>query len=322
MSESKQITMQQAAEIVKDGAMISFSGFTIWRRPCAFVFELIRQQKRRLHLIEVNSGPHSEFLIGGGCVSIWESSWIGHENYGKFGANLTRKLKGGSIICEDYSHFEMGFRFLAASAGIPFIPTRTAMGTDIHNPHYDMLGRAGLRDGSNPKIPRKKYDVIDDPFFKGCQQVLVPAAKVDVAVLSVQQASRDGTVRIGGQFFSDPEIARAAETTIVVAEEIVPEDYLRREPRLNTIPNLVVDYVVECPFGAHPTGVSGFYDADGDFIRNFYMQTRTQEGFDEFAREWIHGMDHRRYIEKLGASRLISLKANSALGFSSKVQKG
>lgn len=316
MNKTKQISLQQAVEIVQDGSMITFSGFTIWRRPCAFAYELIRQKKRDLHLIELNSGPHSEFLIGAGCVAIWESSWIGHEIYGRYGANLSRKIKDKEIIYEDYSHAEMGFRFLAGSAGIPFMPSQTAFGTDIHNPEYDMLGRAGLRDGKNPKIPLQKYLVTEDPFFKGGKQVLVPAARPDIAILMVQQAGTDGTIRIEGQFFADPEIARSADTTIVLAEEIVPEEYLRREPRLNTIPGFVVDYIVECPYGAHPTGISGFYDADGDFIRNFYMQTRTQEGFDEFAREWIHGMNHNRYVEKLGSNRLISLRANRALGFS------
>ncbi len=322
MSHSKLISLADAAEIVKDGSMITFSGFTIWRRPCALAFELIRRKRRALHLIEVNSGPHSEFLIGAGCVSILESSWIGHETYGKYGANLSRKLKNKEIICEDYSHFEMGFRFLAGSAGIPYIPSQTALGTDIHNPAYDMLGQAGLRKGKNPKIPATKYEMREDPFFDGGCQILVPAAKPDIAVLSVQQAGLEGTVRIDGQYFSDPEIARAADITIVLAEEIVPEEYLRRDPRMNTIPGLVVDYVVECPYGAHPTGSAGFYDADGDFIRNFYMQTRTQEGFDEFAREWIFGTNYKSYLEKLGSTRLINLKANRALGFRSTAHRG
>nr|WP_211334698.1 hypothetical protein [Desulfosoma caldarium] len=43
--------------------------------------------------------------------------------------------------------------------------TQTSLGTDIYNPDDDMLGRAGLRNGKNPEIPRKKYHVIDDPFF-------------------------------------------------------------------------------------------------------------------------------------------------------------
>jgi glutaconate CoA-transferase, subunit A len=320
--KSKRITLMDAAEIIKDGSILSFSGFTIWRRPCALVFELIRQKRRDLHVIEVNSGPHTEFLVGAGCVKIWESCWIGHELYGKYGANLARKVRHKEIVYEDYSHAEMAYRFYAASAGMPFIATQTSLGTDIHNPEYDMLGRAGLRDGSHPKIARKKYEFMDDPFFGNGQQVLVPAARVDVSVLAVQQVGEEGTVRIAGQFFTDPEVARSADITIVVAEEIVPEEYLRKESHLNKIPSFQVDYIVECPWGSHPTGMFNFYDVDGEYLRNFYMQTRSQEGFNEFAKEWIFGMNHDGYLNKLGVPRLVRLKANTALHYSTRVQRG
>ena len=323
MSErSKRVTLQQAAEIIKDGSIITFSGFTIWRRPVAMVFELIRQKKKDLHLIEVNSGPHSEFLIGAGCVSVWESCWIGHELYGKYGANLARKSKNKELITEDYSHGEMGFRFAAAAAGMPFMASQSSLGTDIHNPEFDMLGRAGKRDGSNPKIPRQKYVHMEDPFFGDGHQVLVPAAKVDIAIMSVQQVGEDGTVRVGGQYFTDPEVCRAADITIVVAEEIVPEEVLRQEAQRNIIPGFQVDYIVECPWNAHPTGMFGYYDVDGDFLRNFYMQTRTQEGYDEFAKEWIHGMDHNDYLTKLGVPRLLNLQANRAVNYSTRLKRG
>lgn len=315
---SKRITLQQAAEVIQDGTILTFSGFTIWRRPCALIFELIRQRRRDLHLIEVNGGPHSEFLIGAGCVSIWESCWIGHEVYGKYGVNLSRKVKNKEIICEDYSHAEMVFRFFAASAGMPLIALQTSLGTDIHNPAYDMLSRAGLRDGKHPKIPRKKYETLADPFFGEGEQVLVPAAKVDVAVLAVQQVGEEGTVRIHGQYYTDPEVCRAADTTIVIAEEVVPEEVLRNQPRLNTIPDFQVDHIVECPSAAHPTGMFGYYDVDGEFLRNFYMHSRSQEGFDEFAREWIHGLTHEEYLDKLGVSRLMNLQANRALNYSTR----
>lgn len=321
-NKSKVISLQEAAEIIKDGSALTFSGFTIWRRPCALIFEIIRQGRKNLHLIEVNSGPHSEFLIGAGAVGIWESCWIGHELYGKYGANLSRRVKNQEIIYEDYSHAEMGFRFLAGSAGMPFIATQTSLGTDIHNPEYDMLGRAGLRDGSHPRIPKQKYAYLEDPFYGDGAQTLVPAARADVAVMSVQQAGEEGTVRISGQYFTDPEVCRAADITIVIAEEIVPEEVLRMEAQRNTIPSFQVDYVVECPWNAHPTGMFGYYDVDGDFLRNFYMQTRTQEGFDEFAREWIYGLDHEAYLNKLGVSRLVGLQASRALNYSTRIKRG
>ena len=313
MSSDKRISLQQAAEIVKHGSSLTFSGFTIWRRPFAVIFELIRQQKRGLHLIEVNGGPQTEFLVGAGCVDIWESCWVGHELYGKYGANLSRRVGKKEILVEDYSHAEMLFRFAAAAQGAPYAVTQTSLGTDIHNPEFDMLGKAGKRDGK--RIAKHKYIFTEDPFFGAGSQVLIPAAKVDVAILCVQQVGEEGTVRVAGQLYSDPEVARAADITIVMAEEIVPEEYLRRHADQNTIPTFEVDYILECPFGGHPTGMFGKYDVDGAFLKDFYTKTRTQEGFDAFAQEWIFGMDHLGYLEKLGWPRMLNLRANTALNY-------
>ncbi len=314
MGTGKRITMQEAAEVVKNGSSLTFSGFTIWRRPIALVFELIRQKRSGLHLIEVNGGPQTEFLVGAGCVDIWESCWVGHELYGKYGANLSRKVGAKEIIVEDYSHAEMMFRFSAAASGAPYAATQTSLGTDIHNPEYDMLGRAGKRDGK--RIAKQKYIFTEDPFYDAGPVVLIPAVKIDVAVLCVQQVGEEGTVRVGGQYYSDPEACRAADITIVVAEEIVPEEYLRRNADQNTIPTFEVDYIVECPYGAHPTGMFGRYDVDGPFLKDFYNKTRTQEGFDAFAKEWIFGLDHLAYLEKLGWERMLKLRANTALNYS------
>jgi glutaconate CoA-transferase subunit A len=66
----------------------------------------------------------------------------------------------------------------------------------------------------------------------------------------------------------------------------------------------------------------GRYDVDGYFLKDFYGMTRTQEGFDDFAKEWIHGHDHVSYMEKLGWSRLQKLKANTALNYSVREKGG
>ena len=313
MVHDKRISLQQAAEVIKNNASLTFSGFTIWRRPFALVYELIRQQRRGLHLIEVNGGPQTEFLVGAGCVDIWESCWVGHELYGKYGANLSRKVGKKEILVEDYSHAEMMFRFAAAAQGAPYAVTQTSLGTDIHNLEYDTLGRAGKRDGK--RIAKQKYIFTEDPFFDAGRLVMIPAVKVDVAVLAVQQVGEEGTVRIDGQTYSDQEAARAADVTIVVAEEIVPEEYLRRAADRNAIPTFEVDYIVECPYCAHPTGMFGKYDVDGAFLKDFFSKTRTQEGFDAFAKEWIFGLDHMSYLEKLGWPKMLDLRANTALNY-------
>lgn len=320
---NKTVTIQEAASMIKDGDMITFSGFTIWRRPMAIVYELIRQRRRNLHLVEVNSGTHGDMLIGAGCVKIWESCWIGQEMFGKLGGNLDRRLKAGQVIVEDYSHHQMLLRMMAGAQGVPYMPTWASRGTDILNPRYDMLGKAGLRDGKSPKIPRQKYALAEDEFYAEGQLIHVPAAKPDVCIAHVQQVGEEGTVRVWGQRFADEEAIKAADKVIVVAEEVVPEEYLRREPGQNMIPPYLVDAIVEQPWGAHPTGNFGCYEVDSQFMRDFYVQTRTQEGFDAWAGEWIFGVpDFAAYLEKLGFNRLQGLRANSAYRYSNKAKRG
>lgn len=320
----KRMSIQEAVSLIKDGDVITFTGFTIWRRPMAVVYEMVRQGKKNLHLLEVNSGTHGEILIGAGCVKILETCWIGHELYGKTGANAARKLKAGELIVEDYSHIHMCLRFVAGAMGVPYLPTRASLGTDILNPHYDVLGKHGLRDGASDRIPRRKFEFASDPFY-GEEGVIVhvPAARPNVCIAHVQQVGDEGTVRVYGQRYSDAEAIKAADKVIVVAEEIVPEEVLRQDPTANLVPGYLVDVIVEQPWGAHPTGCFGYYEVDGPFIREFYERTKTQEGFDAWAEEWILKVkDFNEYLYKLGFKRLDLLRANSTYKYSVRLRRG
>lgn len=322
MARPKIVSLTEAVGQINDGDMLTFGGFTVWRRPMAAIYELIRQKKRNLHLVEVNGGTHDDMLVGAGCVGIWESSWCGHELYGKFGSNLARKIEKGEILYEDWAHIHILNRLTAGSKGLPFLPTYSAMGCDMLNPENDNLGKAGLRDGSNPHIGKLKYAMYQEPFTNS-EIVLVPAANPDWCITHVQMVGAEGTVRVDGLKFSDQEVIKASKHNIIIAEQVVPEEYLRREPTRNIIGGYLVDYIVEQPWGAHPTGLYGVHEPDGEFISNFFKATRTQEGFDQWAEEWIFGVkDFQEYLSKLGVTRLESLKANPALGYSSTMKRG
>lgn len=322
MGKVQKITLTEAIAMITDGSCLTFSGFTIWRRPMAAIYELIRQGKKDLHLVEVNGGTHSDLLIGAGCVKIWESCWIGHELFGKLGANLARKAENGEVIIEDYSHVHMLYRLAAGSMGLPYLPTYASLGTDILNPEYDHLGKLGLRDGSNPKIPRKKYEIVDDPFYGG-QLLHIPASNPDWCIAYTQMVGEEGTVRVEGQIYSDAEAIKAADKVIILAENVVPEEYIRREPTRNQVPGHQITYIVELPWAAHPTGSYGKYETDGDFIKNLYKASRTEEGMQAWLDEWVYGVkNHQAYLEKLGVTRLEDLRANPALGYSNKVKRG
>lgn len=322
MGKPEKIGLKEAIGMISDGDMLTFSGFTIWRRPMAAVYEMIRQKKRDLHLVEVNGGTHSDLLIGAGCVKIWESCWIGHELYGKLGANLCRKAEAGEVIIEDYSHVQILNRLMAGAMGIPYMPTYASMGTDILNPEFDHLGKLGMRDGSNPKIPRKKYEIVDDPFYDS-QLLHIPACNPDWCIAHVQMVGEEGTVRVDGQHYSDAEAIKASDKVIVIAEQVVTEEYIRREPTRNLVAGHQIDYIVELPWAGHPTGCFGQYETDGDFINNFYKRTRTQEGLDSWVDEWVMGVeDFDAYLEKVGTNKLKTLRANPAFGYSTKIKRG
>ena len=323
MGKAQRITLKEAASLIKDGDMLTFSGFTIWRRPMALVYEMVRQRKKNLHLVEVNGGTHTEVLVGAGCVGVWESCWVGHELYGKLGERLAASHVGKNVIVEDYSHAQFLARMLAGACGVPFFPSAFSMGTDILNPEYDMLKKAGKRDGSNPKIPKEKYVMTKDPFYDMGDVLLVPAVQPDWAIIYAQTVSDKGIVRVNAQTYSDPEALRAADKVIVLAEEIVPDEFLRREPTRNLAGGHMVDYIVECPWGAHPCGSQGFYDVDADFIRKFYSASKSQENYDKWAQEWIFGVaDQNEYLEKVGLTNLEKLRANTQLGYSTRVKRG
>lgn len=323
MGVPKIITLQEAASMISDGDCLAFSGFTIWRRPVAMCYEMLRQGKKDLHLFEVQGGYHSEVLIGGGAVKLWEGAWLAQEILGKTGVNLSRKQSEGKVIVDDLSHGHASGRIAAGAIGVPFFPTALAMGTDILNPAYDGFANAGLRDGSNPKIPKEKYKIVKDPFYDMGELLLVPAVNPNWGLVYAPMVGTEGTVRTLAQCYNDQEVIKACDKVIVICEEIVPDEYLRREPTQNTANGYEIDYIVVCPWAAHPTGSQFYYDTDADFLLKFNKSTKTQAGFDEFAEKYIYGVkDHEEYLEKLGVKRLESLRASQATGYSSRVKRG
>lgn len=323
MGAPKILTLQEATSMIKDGDCIAFSGFTIWRRPVAMCYEILRQGKKNLHLFEVQGGFHSEVLVGGGAVGLWEGSWMGQEILGKTGVNLSRKQSNKEVIVDDYSHGHAVARIMAGAIGVPFFPTALAMGTDILNPAYDGFANAGLRDGKNPKIAKEKYITVKDPFFDMGELLMMPAINPNWGLIYAPMVGDEGTVRVLAQTYNDQDVIKACDKVIVITEEIVPDEFLRREPTANLATGYEIDYVVVCPWAAHPTGSQYYYDTDADFLRSFNVNTKKQDGFDKFAEEYIFGVeDHFEYLNKLGIKRLETLRASQATGYSSRVKRG
>ena len=71
------------------------------------------------------------------------------------------------------------------------------------------------------------------------------------------------------------------------------------------IPGFLVNAVVECPYGAHPSPVQGYYNRDNDFFREYHEQTKTKAESDAWLDRWVDGVpDRQSYLDQLGADRI------------------
>jgi glutaconate CoA-transferase subunit A len=320
------LTLTEAVKkYMHDNIMLCTGGFTAMNRnPAAWVWETIRQGIKDIHNIDPHGCLTSWMLNAADAMAIHETSWTGWgEMAGKLDVQSGRRFKQEKLILEEYAHGAMALRFLAGAIGSPFMPYFAPPGSDLYNPDYDSLKKAGLRNGSNPRIAEKKFVPLEDPFFNEGTVYLLPAVRPELAVIHVSQAGEKGTARWRGISTLDKEMAFASDKVILTCEEIVSEAELRRQPEANQIPYFVVDCIVQVPYGAYPSGTPFYYDYDAKFIQAMNSASRNPADLKNWLNEWVfEPADWDAFLAKVGTKRLLDLKADSTLGYSTKLVRG
>jgi glutaconate CoA-transferase subunit A len=282
----------------------------------ALAYEIIRQAKKGLHLYVHSHGQAFDLLIGAGCADAIEVSYGGTARFSPGGGIRFKKaVEGGKIRFEDYTNFQMTLRFLAGAMGLPFMPVRSLLGTDVVKKWgFDEEFRK-----TNPRIPEIKMATVDNPFTRDGNDekiVLVPAINPDVTLIHAQQADRQGTVRLKGLTYTDVEQAKAAKYLIVSCEELVETEAIRDNPDQNQIPFFMVDAIVVAPFGAHPTACYGYYDYDPSHLNLYRNVASDDDTFRQYLDEYVLGAkSHEDYLEKIGKESLSQIRADPKLGY-------
>jgi len=290
--------LREVVAEIPDGANLTFGGFAAYFTPLAFVRELIRQGKRDLEMTSVAECWVADYLAGAGCLRRARFSNFMFEGLGRC-QNFARGVERGEIEVEDYSHFAITSRLVAAGLGLPFMPIKSMAGTDL------MARRTFEKDKAQP---------LACPFT-GESVLLVPAITPDVAVLHLSRADREGNCQLFGYTSVVEEQARAAARVIVTVEEVVEDALLRAQPELTILPGFLVDAVVEVPFGAHPTGMYRYYDPDFEFMQAYYTASRSPEAFRAHLERYVLGPpEHWAYLNMIGLRRLLELRSDPGLG--------
>lgn len=264
------IGLEELAKRIPDGASLAippdYSG-------CAMlaVKALIRRGCRNLHLIGVPSGGfQADWLIGAGCVASVEAAAMTLGEYGT-PPRFSAAIREGRIAIKDATCPAIHAGLQAAEKGIPFMPLRGILGSDL------------LRH-------RADWKVVDNPVGEGGDPiVLLPAIRPDVALFHARAADRAGNIWIGVRR-ELMLMAHAARATFVTVEKIEDTDFLADERMAaGTIPALYVSALAVVPGGAHPIGLPGAYPPDRSALADYAEAARTEEGFRRWADDAIFG---------------------------------
>ena len=230
---------------------------------------IIANRPKNLHVVCVPiTGMQGDMLIGEGLVGVLETSAV---TLGEAGGapRFIDGVRKGAFKLMDATCPAVHSGLIAAQKGVPFLPIRGIIGSDLLKTRTD-------------------WKVIDNPFAKGDPIIVVPAIQPDVAIFHAPEADRFGNVRIGRRR-ELVTMAQAAKATIVTVERISETSLLASEDSAaGVLPALYVTKIAVAPRGAWPLGLWGEYPVDSAEVARYAAMAKTPEGFaaymDGFAR--------------------------------------
>lgn len=262
------LTLEALARTIPDGALLALPPDNSLS-PCALARELVRAGRRDLRLLGVPvSGYATDLLIGAGCVASVQSSGVSIGESG-IAPRFQAALASGAITMRDATCPAIHTMLQAAEKGVPFMPLRGIIGSDI-------------------LAHRDDWKVIDNPFAdSGDPIVLLPALSPDIATFHAALADQEGNIYVGRRL-ELATMAHAARRCIVTVERFHAGSLLDDE-RLapGTIAGVYIDAIAEAPRGAWPLALLDEYKIDAAHLADYARLARTDEGFADYLRRFV-----------------------------------
>jgi len=227
--------MSSAVDLIGDASSLYLGGAVLHRRPMALCRALAASGRRNLDLVTFAGSLDIDLLVGRGCVRSVRSAYVGLGPHG-FAPHFTAASKQAGIADVEYSEWTLLQGLRAAAMGLPFLPTRAGVGSQV--------------------VEALALSRIEDPYGSG-SYLAVPPMRPDVAVIHAWRASSAGDVQFGWppEHLWDVDVlaVRSARVAIVTVEEIVASTVIAAEAHLTRLFGFEVDAVVLAPGGAWPT---------------------------------------------------------------------
>jgi glutaconate CoA-transferase subunit A len=202
--------------------------------------------------------------------------------------NARRVMESGEVRVTEWSNATLAWRYKAAAMGVPFLPCRTVLGTDVEK-------HSAAKEITCP--------------FTAKRLLAVPALYPDVGIIHVHRADVYGNCQIDGITIADYDVARSSKRVIITTEHLVDTDEIRREPIKTLLPYWLVDAVCHVRFGSYPGNMPYEYYSDEPHLAEWMEAEKTIETLDKFLDKYIYGTrSFEEYLElKGGAKRIAQL---------------
>jgi len=282
----KVVDLTEAAGLVADGDVVALGGALSYREPMALVRELIRQGRRDLHVVGSAHGIDVDLLVGAGAVRVVEESYVGYEQDFGLAPAYRRAAEAGTLEVRESCCYTILQQLRAAEYGIPFMPVRGILGTDIRRLHPE-------------------YAEIRCPFTDQ-RLVAVPALAPDVALIHGLMADRRGNVHLLRPLVLDERFTFAARKVVVTVERVASEPEVAEAGVV--LPYFAVTAVVEAPFGAHPTSCYPHYTYDRAHLGEWVKAAADDHSVGQYLRRYVLAPgSEAAYRDMVGADRLAAL---------------
>jgi glutaconate CoA-transferase, subunit A len=284
---------EQALDLVRDGMTIALGGFNTAAHPMAIVRGLVRRRVRGLRVIGATiAGLDLDLLIGTGVAAEVVTSSVTGEALAAVGPFFRAAAESGAVRVWEADEGILYAGLRAAGQGLPFLPWKAGLGTSLPELNPDLK-------------------VFADPI-EGEQLLAVPALRPEISFIHVSQSDTYGMGQHIGSGFGDRLLSRAADSTIITTEKIVPNEEIRRNPLATSIP--FADGVIPVRWGAHPYSSPGHYLVDESHLTEYVAAAQAacrgeRQLFEAYLDRYITGpASHLDYLEAVGIRRLMALE--------------
>jgi glutaconate CoA-transferase subunit A len=288
LGADKLVELEEAAGLVRDGAVVALGGGLSARLPMALVRELIRAGRRGLHAVGSAHGIDVDLLVAAGALAVCEESYVGFEQDLGLAPAYRRAAESGSLEIRESCCATILAQLRAAELGVPFLPVRGVKGSDVRRLHPE-------------------YGEVTCPFT-GETLVVVPPLRPDVALLHAPLGDRRGNLHLEQPYVLDERFASASAAVVATVESVVSTEEVVAAGV--TIPGHLVAAVAEVPYGAHPTSCYPDYAYDRAHLAEYVAAATTgSTGPEDYLDRYVTGVPtEEAYRKVIGADRLARLR--------------